>query len=543
MPTRKKFSMFRGLALRLIIYLTTVVVIAEGIFAFVNVDTQAKQLLDEMVLSADLVSETVVSSTWRAMLEDQRDNAYEMMNNVGQQNNIGKVRIFNKEGQIMFSTGPDSGQVVEMNAEACDLCHAVEQPLVRVDMPSRSRVFHEAGGGRMMGMVTPIYNEPACSQADCHAHPEDITVLGVLDVTMPLDRIEEKVADVRFRAVLLSAISVILLSFFIIFFTRRLVAMPVRQLIAATKSVGALDLDKPVTIDTGDELGALVQSFNHMREQLQASQQEINNFTHTLERKVEERTKQLQATEMKLIQSDRLASLGQLAASVAHEINNPLSGVLNFAKLMQRILTDEGIPPDRVAEFRTYLDHVVTETARSGRIVTDLLAFSRRSTPQRTPHDLNEIIKKTISVISHRLELGEVVPELDLSDSLPLVTCDSSQVQQIVMNLVLNGAESMIDPGAVIIRTRLDSAGANVILEVIDSGVGIPKEHLTKIFDPFFSTKEEGKGTGLGLAVVYGIVNAHGGHIDVESRVGEGTTFRVTLPLGDVPRERFGPEA
>ncbi|MBU2690668.1 MAG: HAMP domain-containing protein [Candidatus Eisenbacteria bacterium] len=535
--------MFRGLALRLIIYLTTVVVIAEGIFAFVNVDTQAKQLLDEMVLSADLVSETVVSSTWRAMLEDQRDNAYEMMNNVGQQNNIGKVRIFNKEGQIMFSTGPDSGQVVEMNAEACDLCHAVEQPLVRVDMPSRSRVFHEAGGGRMMGMVTPIYNEPACSQADCHAHPEDITVLGVLDVTMPLDRIEEKVADVRFRAVLLSAISVILLSFFIIFFTRRLVAMPVRQLIAATKSVGALDLDKPVTIDTGDELGALVQSFNHMREQLQASQQEINNFTHTLERKVEERTKQLQATEMKLIQSDRLASLGQLAASVAHEINNPLSGVLNFAKLMQRILTDEGIPPDRVAEFRTYLDHVVTETARSGRIVTDLLAFSRRSTPQRTPHDLNEIIKKTISVISHRLELGEVVPELDLSDSLPLVTCDSSQVQQIVMNLVLNGAESMIDPGAVIIRTRLDSAGANVILEVIDSGVGIPKEHLTKIFDPFFSTKEEGKGTGLGLAVVYGIVNAHGGHIDVESRVGEGTTFRVTLPLGDVPRERFGPEA
>ncbi|MBU1949487.1 MAG: two-component sensor histidine kinase, partial [Candidatus Eisenbacteria bacterium] len=166
-----------------------------------------------------------------------------------------------------------------------------------------------------------------------------------------------------------------------------------------------------------------------------------------------------------------------------------------------------------------------------------------RSTPQRTPHDLNEIIKKTISVISHRLELGEVVPELDLSDSLPLVTCDSSQVQQIVMNLVLNGAESMIDPGAVIIRTRLDSAGANVILEVIDSGVGIPKEHLTKIFDPFFSTKEEGKGTGLGLAVVYGIVNAHGGHIDVESRVGEGTTFRVTLPLGDVPRERFGPEA
>ncbi|MBU1949894.1 MAG: HAMP domain-containing protein, partial [Candidatus Eisenbacteria bacterium] len=367
MPTRKKFSMFRGLALRLIIYLTTVVVIAEGIFAFVNVDTQAKQLLDEMVLSADLVSETVVSSTWRAMLEDQRDNAYEMMNNVGQQNNIGKVRIFNKEGQIMFSTGPDSGQVVEMNAEACDLCHAVEQPLVRVDMPSRSRVFHEAGGGRMMGMVTPIYNEPACSQADCHAHPEDITVLGVLDVTMPLDRIEEKVADVRFRAVLLSAISVILLSFFIIFFTRRLVAMPVRQLIAATKSVGALDLDKPVTIDTGDELGALVQSFNHMREQLQASQQEINNFTHTLERKVEERTKQLQATEMKLIQSDRLASLGQLAASVAHEINNPLSGVLNFAKLMQRILTDEGIPPDRVAEFRTYLDHVVTETARSGR--------------------------------------------------------------------------------------------------------------------------------------------------------------------------------
>jgi two-component system NtrC family sensor kinase len=176
---------------------------------------------------------------------------------------------------------------------------------------------------------------------------------------------------------------------------------------------------------------------------------------------------------------------------------------------------------------------VVNETARVGRIVSDLLAFSRRSRLQSKRCDLNEIVKSTISLVSHKLKLGNIEVDLHLEENLPAMHCDSSHLQQVVINLVMNGAEATQSrgKGEVSISTRLQKENDVVILEVKDNGEGIPAEHLPKIFDPFFTTKEEGKGVGLGLPVVYGIVKAHGGDLDVKSKVGEGTTFTVTLPL------------
>ena len=205
-----------------------------------------------------------------------------------------------------------------------------------------------------------------------------------------------------------------------------------------------MDLDKPIDIvHTSEELDHLARSFNTMRERLRLAMDEINQFTAKLETKVAERTEELRAAHQKLRQTDRLASLGQLAASVAHEINNPISGVLNLAMLMQRILKDDGIPPERIPEFRKYLAQVVQETSRVGRIVSDLLSFSRRSKPQRAEADLNRIVKTTLSLTSHKLKLARC----DSGDAtwrriLPAVRCDSSQIQQVVLNLVLNGAEA-----------------------------------------------------------------------------------------------------
>jgi signal transduction histidine kinase len=277
-----------------------------------------------------------------------------------------------------------------------------------------------------------------------------------------------------------------------------------------------------------------------MRERLQAALEEINQFTQGLESMVAERTEQLNVAHQKLLQTDRLASLGQLSASVAHEINNPLSGVLNLSMLMQRILKDEGIPGERLEEFKKYLAQVVNETARVGRIVSDLLAFSRRSKPQRTQTDLNAIVKTTLSLLAHKLKLGNVDVRLDLAAGLPTVLCDSSQMQQVVINLLMNGAEATHNKGSgtIFITTRVGPREESVIFQVRDTGDGIAPEILPKIFDPFFTTKGDGKGVGLGLAVVYGIVNAHGGDIEVESKVGEGTTFTVRLPLAGA-----GPQA
>jgi two-component system, NtrC family, sensor kinase len=530
-PRAPEASVPRRLAAKLILSLTMIVVVAEGIFGFINLRSQERQLLDSMVVGADQLSRSITSATWHAMLADRRDAAYQTMQTIAAKQGIDRIRIFNKEGRVMFSTAKETQAQVDKRAEACFLCHAEAQPLVRVDVPSRARIFRAADGRHTLAMVTPIYNEPACSQAECHAHPVDRTVLGVLDVGLNLEGVDSDMTAIRRRMVAMLLVEISLIALLIAVFTRHFVGRPIAKLIEGTKAVSNMELDRPVEVNVGGELGELAGSFDAMRERLRIAVTDLNQLTQSLEAKVEERTEQLKVAQQKLLQADRLASLGQLAASVAHEVNNPLSGVLNLAVLMQRILKDDGVPHERLPEFRRYLSQIVSETSRAGRIVSDLLSFSRRSRPQaETRADLNAVVRNTVAVVAHKLELANVHTVLDLDDRLAAARGDASQLQQVVMNLVINGAEAMPGGGRLVIRTAAAPDGKVLILEVRDGGVGIPEEVRARIFDPFFTTKEEGKGVGLGLAVVYGIVQAHGGDIDVESAVGEGSTFRVTLP-------------
>jgi two-component system NtrC family sensor kinase len=523
----------KRLATKLILSLTVIVVIVEGISSFINVRDQERQLLDAMVLGADQLSKSITSATWHAMLADNRDAAYQVMQTIAEKQGIRRIRIFNKEGRVMFSTVPNDERQVDKNADACVLCHNATEPLVRIDYPSRARVLREAGGGRQLAMITPIYNEPACSQASCHAHPEKQSVLGVLDLALDLNRIDKVVGDMERRSVAATVIAVVLIAVLISLFTRHFVSTPIRKLIAGTRAVSEMQMDTPIRIDTSQELGELARSFNIMRERLGSALGELNKSAADLESKVDQRTRQLKAAHLKLMHTDRLASLGQLSASVAHEINNPLSGVLNLSMLLQRILKEDGVPPERVPEVRKYLTQIINETSRVGRIVSDLLAFSRRSKPQTTRVDLNSIIRTTLSLVSHKLHLGNVKVEMALQHDLQRIKCDASQIQQVVMNLVMNAAEATSPRGGGTVRvcTRQPAGSGDVVLEVQDDGEGISVEHMSKIFDPFFTTKGEGKGVGLGLAVVYGVVNSHEGDIEVDSAVGKGTTFRVTLPV------------
>ena len=534
----------RTLAQKLIVSLTLIVAILEGISGTLNVRMQERQLLDTMVLGADQLSRGIASATWHAMLADNRDSAYQVMQTIAQKQGIRRIQIFNKEGRVMFTTTPSAVSQVDKKAEACFLCHASQQPLIKVDVPSRSRIFRAPDGGRRLAMVTPIYNEPSCSQADCHAHPKTQTVLGVLDVALDLGPVDREVTSLELRAVGSGVVHSVLIALFIVFFTRAFFSRPVERLIKGTREVAKMRLDRPVTEIGQGELGELARSFNTMRERLKQALDEQAQFTHTLETKVAERTEALNFAHQKLLQTDRLASLGQLSASVAHEINNPLSGVLNLGMLVQRIVKDDGIPPGRVPEVKKYLGQIVSETSRAGRIVSDLLTFSRRSKPQRVTVDVNGIVRSTLSLVGHKLRLMNVEGAEELTPNLPLVHCDGSQVQQVVMNLVMNGAEATRakGKGKVRVRTRIGPRPGTIVLEVADNGEGIAKENLAKLFQPFFTTKEEGKGVGLGLAVVYGIVQAHGGEIEVDSTPGAGATFRVVLPVSASEEGRNGYE-
>jgi two-component system, NtrC family, sensor kinase len=523
------------LAQKLILSLTVIVIIVASISGFFSVQAQEGQLLDAMILGADQLSNGITSATWHAMLADDRNAAYEVMQTIAAKQGINRIRIFNRDGKIMFSTKPEEAQQVEKSDEPCSPCHSTLHPLAKVDIPSRARIFRNPDESRRLTMITPIYNEPSCSQAACHAHPTKTKVLGVLEVALDLDRVDKELANVRNRVFAVTGFEILLIALFIIFFTRNFVDIPIRKLIEGTRAVSAMQLDKPIDVKASQELSELARSFNTMRERLKQSIDENDQFTQSLETKVEQRTAQLKAAHQKLLQSDRLASLGQLSASVAHEINNPLSGVLNLSMLMQRILKDDGIPATRIEEFRRYLSQVVNETSRVGHIVSDLLAFSRRSKPLSGLADLNRIVHATLSLVSHKLKLMNVEIDLHLENDLPKFRGDASQMQQVVINLVMNGAEATLSKGhgKVTITTTSNKKDNTIVLEVKDSGDGIPQENLSKIFDPFFTTKGEGKGVGLGLAVVYGIVEAHQGEIEVRSIPGEGTTFAVTLPLSN----------
>ena len=492
--------------------ITVIVVIVAAVSGLVNVKTEEHQLLNTMILGANQLSKGITSATWHAMLDDNREAAYQVMRTIAENPGIDHIRMFNGAGQVVFATKREIGPAPDRGAHV--------------------QISWSPKGHRRLGIVTAIPNERSCSQAACHAHPASTRTLGVLDLSLDLESVDREVDGMKFRVLLVTGVEITLISLFIIYFTRRFLGRPIEKLIEGTKAVSQMNLDQPIDIlDSSEELDELARSFDVMRDRLRTALGEINQFTQNLESKVEERTQQLKAAQKKLVQTDRLASLGQLSASVAHEINNPVSGVLNLSMLLQRMLKDDGVPPERLEEFRKYLSQIVNETGRVGRIVSDLLAFSRRSKPQRAPADLNRIVRTTLSLVQHKMKLNNVEVESRLAEDLPQAACDPSQIQQVVLNLLLNAAEATQGRSERRVEIVTQAAPGEVRMTVSDNGEGIPQENLAKIFDPFFTTKSEGKGVGLGLAVSYGIIQAHGGDIEVRSQTGKGSTFVVSLPL------------
>jgi two-component system NtrC family sensor kinase len=525
----------RKLGPKLILSLMVPLVAISCVSGYLIFRTEKKRLVETMVLGADQLSRSITSATWHAMLADDRDAAYEIMRVIAAKQGVDRIRLFNHEGRLVFSTdASEPSSPASQSSEACFGCHSRGPIRDKLSETQRVRYATSPEGVKTMHMVTPIYNEASCSNASCHAHRASTRVLGVVDVALRLDPVDTGMRVITLQAVLATALEAAIGAIFVILFTRRFVANPIRQLIEGTKTVSAMELDRPIRITRrSQELDELVDSFNLMRERLKFAVAELNNMQQTLENKVDRRTAQLQAAQRKLVQSDRLASLGQLAATVVHEINNPISGVLNLSMLLERLMASGEFPRGREAEFRKYLALISSEITRVGRVVSDLLAFSRTSKPQRAPADLNKLVRTTLALTEHRLRLIDAEAVLQLQDDLPLVECDASQMQQVILNLVLNGAQAMQSRGGgkLTIRSLLLPDGSSVELCVEDTGEGIAPENLPKIFDPFFTTKAEGKGVGLGLAVLYGIVKAHDGEVEVRSERNKGTTFIVTMPL------------
>jgi two-component system NtrC family sensor kinase len=291
------------------------------------------------------------------------------------------------------------------------------------------------------------------------------------------------------------------------------------------------DLAARVPVRSKDEMGRLGRSWNEMTEDLQRARGELEGLNRTLEQRVEEKTRQLEETHRQMVVVEKMASLGKLAAVVAHEINNPLAGIRTYARLLRRQFAGGAAAPptpEQAAETDRILQMVDGEAGRCGDIVRNLLAFSRQTGARLAQEDLAPVVERCRMLLKHQAEMLDVTLETRAAPDLPRVVCDAAQVQQVILALAMNALEATPGQGRVSIEAARDGDGVKLV--VADTGWGIPKEHLDRIFEPFFTTKETGKGVGLGLAVVYGIVNAHHGRIDVESEPGQGTTFTVHLP-------------
>lgn len=348
-------------------------------------------------------------------------------------------------------------------------------------------------------------------------------ILGMLYVGMleaPYIDLQNKVVYSFFAIGVLGVVIVLILSFFI---TTGIIR-PLREMLRATRRIAAGDLAVEIPISSKDEIGQLAESYNHMLAGLKQARQDLEGYGRTLEEKVEQRSRQLKKIQAQLMQSEKLTSLGRLASGVAHEINGPLTGILTFSHQMMRKLKDH-------PELQQELELIVKEATRASAVVRGLLDFSREAQPQKRPCNINDLVLHTLSLIEGQAVFRGIQILKNLDPQVPLVLLDANQVQQVFINIVLNSADAMPEGGILTITTQATPGDAQVQVQFADTGVGIPEKDLHRIFDPFFTTKGDKRGTGLGLAVSYGIIERHHGQIEVQSEEGKGTTFTVKLPL------------
>ena len=348
-------------------------------------------------------------------------------------------------------------------------------------------------------------------------------IIGILYVGM----LEKPYIDIAHKVMItftfMASMLVILLLVLLYFSTNRIID-PLLKIVEATQKIASGDLSHKVEVTSTDEIGYLAESFNKMTDDLDAANKKLLEWGKTLEKKVEERTKELREMQAHLIQSEKLASLGKLAAGVAHEINNPLAGILIYSHL---ILEDI----DKDTPYYDNLRKIVKETTRCKEIVKGLLEFARPKEPETNLVNINDVVEKALSIMETKTLFQNITIKKKYFSSLPKITADSAQLQQVFINIIINAAEAMEGNGSLTIKTGIDRQSNTIHIHFRDTGPGIPEDVKNRLFEPFFTTKEVGKGTGLGLAISYSFIRKHNGTIEVQSKAGEGSTFIVKLPV------------
>jgi len=445
---------------------------------------------------------------------------------------IESINLYNHDGYIIHSTDSIAPKrQITIDEQPCLFCHQNNQ------IPLSTETFHfdiveEKKSHRQLIVTNSILNEASCSAAPCHYHSPDKLMLGLIEIQIPLNEIDRIQLESEIRFFLLAIIITSGLIFTFIWFLGKRIKIPLAKLTKASERVAAGDTDIRFTVSENDlpDIFQVAAAFNKMLDELQTANRELKNWGQELEVRVKERTERLKGAQNELILVERMASLGKLSASVAHEINNPLAGVLTYTKLVLRSIRDKEYDPAKRDNLVKYLEMIESETKRCGNIVKGLLDFSRDDVKQFQPKSLNQIITETGNLMRHPMKVADIDFIVDPSAQKDIILCNPNEIKQICIAILVNAQEAIKDHGNIIMRTD-NPEPALVRISIQDNGVGIAEEDKALIFEPFFTRKLETSGVGLGLAVVYGLVQQHKGKITLESTLGAGTAFHITFPL------------
>lgn len=524
MMVRNVNKSLHSLTGKLIIAIGTLMVVGSTIFWYFLFRHQERELIQNSVKYGYSFVDYVKKSTRYGMLTSQDLLIRQTIEAIASAEGVVSVRILDNRGKIAYSSDKkDIGEVLDMNSPLCLSCHS-EKPHAK-DTPFWS-IGKSSQNFRVLNIVEPIYNEVSCSTSSCHFHKKEQKVLGLIEANVslaPLDKSikQQGIAITVYVLVFLMVISVVLCTILWNF-----VSTPVSLLAQGMERVAGGDLDHHVTIDTKDEMGDLSRAFNAMTADLKKAKQELVDWGNTLEKKVEEKTEAIQRAQAQLIHSEKLASLGRMAAGVAHEINSPLTGIVTFGHLLQKKFSPG-------TQEREDIEVIIDQANRCSNIIKGLLGFARASAAEKASSNINDVLNSSLNIVRNKADFFNIKLITDFDESLYRVKADPSQLQQVFLNMIVNAADAIEGKGTITIVTRniKEDDGRDFIeIEFRDTGPGISDETLAKIFEPFFTTKPVGKGTGLGLAVSHGIVQEHGGTVTVKSKVGEGTAFFIRLP-------------
>jgi len=485
------------------------------------------------------IGSIVEGALYHSMLENNKMELQNTLDIIDDLSGIDGVLLYDNKDNLAYSSLTNQSE--EHIQPNCKDCHAnldtlfpgqgKSYRLIRVNNECRMNLSHTPHS--QLVIRAPIVNQPSCYlNTACHAHQPEERVLGSLLIKLPLGEIEDAVSTASSLFTLLAVFITLVIATTLILFTRKNIKNPLSDIIDASKAIATGDYSVRINVKPGhlDDIKMVSRAFNQMMDKLESVNTELQNWSKQLEYKVLKKSQELGEIQNELINIERKASLGKLSSSVAHELNNPLSGILVYAKLINKKLRNLDSNQDKLQAIISHVKLIEEETKRCGDIVKGLLDFSRSDQDNSEEKNLHNILNETYQLVQHSISLSNVSILLNLKAENDMIQCSPNQIKQVFVAMLVNSAEAVPDDGEIKLTTR-NPGDSSIVVDISDNGSGILPEDIPHIFEPFYTTKHDGEGIGLGLAIVHGIVKSHNGSIDVASIPGKGTTMSIKLPL------------